>query len=158
MQLAVEIRPDTAAFRASEAGSGLLVGDRILCVDGMALNGRILTEVIQPADSHGFEVERMQGWSGFSIEDTEVDEDADEDGFTTLHHLREIVVQKQHGQIGIYPEVHCPDKETAIVKVAKVSSGTQASACGVISTGDTIRAISGQVQRPSSAPEPCLIG
>ena len=41
-------------------------------------------------------------------------------------------------------QVHCPDAESAIVKVAKVCAHTQASACGVISVGDTIRSINGQ--------------
>ena len=66
----LELRPDTAAARAAEAGGGLMVGDRVLSVDGVPLRGRILTEVIQPADVHEFEVERMQGWAGFSIEET----------------------------------------------------------------------------------------
>jgi len=140
----LDIRPETAAARAADSGTGLLVGDRILSVDGVALNGRILTEVIQPADSHEFEVERMQGWAGFSIDDTEVDDAKDEDGFTTLNRRREVIVLKQDGQLGIHPEVHCPDAESAIVKVAKVCAHTQASACGVISVGDTIRSITGQ--------------
>ena len=67
----LEIRPETAASRAIDAGVGLQVGDRVLSVDGVSLRGRILTQVIQPADVHEFEVERVQGWSGFSI-DTEV--------------------------------------------------------------------------------------
>lgn len=99
-----------------------------MCVDGTALSGRILTEVIAPADVHDFEVERMQGWSGFSIEDTAIDED--EDGFAALNRVREVVVQKRDGQLGINPEVHCPDGQSAIVKVAKVYAGTQASATG----------------------------
>ena len=76
----LEIRPDTAAARSS----GLLrVGDKVLSVDGVALRGRGLTEVIQPADTHEFEIERVQDWAGFSIEDTDVDED----GFAVLDRL-----------------------------------------------------------------------
>ena len=141
----LEIRPETAASRALEAGTGLRVGDRILSVDGAALNGRILTEVIQSADQHDFEVERLQGWAGFSIDETEVDEEEkDDDGFATLSRLRDVVVVKQDGQLGIHPEVHCPDADTAIIKVAKVCQHTQAAACGVVSVGDTIRSINGQ--------------
>jgi hypothetical protein len=65
----LDIRPDTAAFRAAESGASFIVGDRVLSVDGIRLNGRVLTEVIQPRDEHTFEVERTQGWSGFSIEE-----------------------------------------------------------------------------------------
>ena len=43
----LELRPGTAAARAAEEGAdaGLRVGDRVLSVDGVALNGRVLTEV-----------------------------------------------------------------------------------------------------------------
>jgi hypothetical protein len=138
----IEIRPDTAAARAAAEGGGLQVGDRVLSVDGVALRGRVLTEVIQPADVHDFEVERTQGWTGFSIED--VAEGEDDDGFAELNRLRTVVVQKLDGQLGINPEVHCPDGESAVIKVAKVYPGTRASACGVVSVGDVIRSISGQ--------------
>jgi hypothetical protein len=37
-------------------------------------------------------------------------------------------VKKADGQLGINPEVHCPDGDLAIVKVAKVYPGTQARA------------------------------
>ena len=95
----LDMRPDTAAARAAEAGTGLQVisswllpllhrlllprpqplstplissaphamhtllhgatwqvGDRVLVVDGITLDGRVLTAVIQPADTHTFEV------------------------------------------------------------------------------------------------------
>ena len=54
------------------------MGDRILVVDGIILNGRTLVSVMKPADTHSFEVERIQGWSGFSIEETDVTDEADE--------------------------------------------------------------------------------
>jgi len=42
----LELRAGTAAAKAAEEGeAGLRVGDRVLTVDGVALNGRILTEV-----------------------------------------------------------------------------------------------------------------
>ena len=77
----LDIRPDTAAARAAEAAAvsglpsgenALQIGDRVLAVDGIALRGQILTAVIQPADTHEFEIERVQGWSGFSIDETTV--------------------------------------------------------------------------------------
>ena len=70
----LEIRPGTAAARAFEAdeATALQVGDRVLSVDGLSLHGRCLTDVMQPLEVHEFEVERVQGWAGFSIEDTAV--------------------------------------------------------------------------------------
>ena len=60
MNMILDIRPGTAAARALESGSpGLMVGDRVLSVDGIPLHGRILTEVIQPADDHTFEVREI---------------------------------------------------------------------------------------------------
>jgi len=136
----LEIRPDTAAARALAAGGAhLQVGDRVLSVDGTALRGRVLTEVIQPGDNHDFEVERKQGFSGFSIE-----EDADEDGFGQLDRLRTVLVQKVDGQLGINPEVQVPDGASAIIKIAKVFPNTRASASGVVSVGDVMHSINGQ--------------
>ena len=137
----LDIRPDTAAERAMESGSGIQVGDKILSVDGMALNGVILTAVMQPRETHVFEVERMSGWSGFSIDETEVSET---DEPLAIDRLREVQVRKQNGQLGITPEIHYPDGGTAVIKIAKVSPNTQASACGLVSIGDTIKAINGQ--------------
>ena len=48
-----EIRPESAAARAAEAGSGLLVGDKLLGVDDISLNGRLLTEVMLMAHAAG---------------------------------------------------------------------------------------------------------
>ena len=140
----IELRPDTAAARAAEAGTGLQIGDRIVSVDGITLNDKVLTAVIQPGDVHEFEVERTVGWSGFSIEGTDVTDLNDDDGFVSLNRIRAVTVQKRDGQLGINPEVHCPDGQKALVKVAKVYPGTHASACGIISIGDTLVSINGQ--------------
>ena len=119
----LDFRPGTAAERASESGTGFVVGDRVLSVDGIVLNGRVLTEVIQSAEEHVFTVERTQGWSGFSIEDTDVADEAEEDGFAKLNRLRTVVVQKIDGQLGINPEVHCAEGGgSPLVKVAQVLS------------------------------------
>ena len=130
----LDFRPDTPASRASDLGTGLMVGDRILSVDGISLDGRALTSVLQPAESHSFSVERVKNWSGFSIEDTDInDPDDEDDGFAPLDRLRRVTVQKVDGQLGINPEVHCPDGRSAVVKVAKVYPSTRASACGLVS-------------------------
>ena len=74
----------------------------------------------------------------------QVEDGANEDGFAELNRLRTVVVQKLDGQLGINPEVHCPDGSNAVIKIAKVYAGTRASASGVVSVGDTIKAINGQ--------------
>ena len=138
----LEIRPNTAAAAALAAGNGFEVGDRVIAVDGVALNGVFLTEVIVPAESHIFEVERTQGWAGFSIEDTQLEED--EDGFKEISRLRTVVVQKIDGQLGLNPEVRSPNGQDATIQVAKVYPGSRASSCGMLSVGDVIKSINGQ--------------
>ena len=142
----LDIRPDTAASRAADGeDGGLRVGDRVVSVDGIALTGRVLTSVIQPADSHTFEVDRNSGWSGFSIDETDVNEGAGDDGFAQLNRIRTVTVRKVRGELGIKPEVHCrPGGQSALVKVAKVQPGSRASECGAISVGDVVLSIDGQ--------------
>jgi len=102
--------------------------------------------VIRPGDVHIFEVERVQGWAGFSIDDTALGGGSDDelDGFGSLPRLRSVAIEKVDGQLGINPEVHCPDGARPLVKVAKVYPGTKASECGLISVGDVLTAINGQ--------------
>ena len=139
----LELREGTAASRAAGEGvSGLRPGDRVLAVDGESLEGRSLTDVIQAAESHTFLVERQEAWRGFSIDETDV---AEPDGFEPLNHVREVVVQKSDGQVGVNLEVLYAPNGKSSVRVSRVHPGTQASACGQVSQGDVIRAIDGQL-------------
>ncbi|KAL1495447.1 hypothetical protein AB1Y20_016815 [Prymnesium parvum] len=153
----LELRDNTAAAIAfaKDASNALRPGDRVLSVDGEPLGGRILTDVIVPAETHTFEVERAVDWHGFSIDETDVAEKDEEDGLGAVNHLREVVVQKSDGSVGILPEVTI-DGATGqgCVMIAKVYPGTQASACGEVSKGDVIRSINGQLLAASKDEEP----
>ena len=66
-------------------------------------------------------MERTQGWAGFSIEDTQLEED--EDGFKEISRLRTVVVQKIDGQLGLNPEVRSPNGQDATIKSLRSTRG-----------------------------------
>ena len=124
----LELRDNTAAAIAFEADptTSLRPGDRVVGIDGELLQGRILTEVIEPLETHIFQVERSVDWNGFSIEDTSISEKDDEEGFVAINHIREVTVQKSDGSVGISTEVVISSSSSdTSVMISKVLPGTQ---------------------------------
>ena len=109
-------------------------------------------QVIKPSDNHTFEIMRTVGWMGFNMEETQLEED--EEGFVQLDRIREVTLQKSDGQIGINPEVYFPEGSQGVIKIAKVYPGSHASATGVVSQGDIIRAINGKLLTGSEETNP----
>jgi C-terminal processing protease CtpA/Prc len=112
----LELVPGSAA----DTSKLIHVGDRVIGCDGVQMKGRQLSQMIVPGDVHEFEIERTTGWAGFSVEDTVVEEEEDQDGLKALDRTREVTVQKKDGQIGICPEVFFPDGEgSGVIKISK---------------------------------------
>ena len=101
-----------------------LVGDVIVAVDGEALEGRELQNVMRPGDAHVFAVQRgggaQSGW---------------------MERIQDVRVPKQGGVLGFKMGVAKRPDGSQVVRVLEVLPGSPISALGTVSHGDAVLAL-----------------